>query len=103
MGCNNLLAHAFARRLARQFRCPYYPPLFVGTERERTPETLEALGFSRGAYIEGMDFPKNSVANAYFREEVFAALVRDILNILLGRMQFRRVAIFWRPENSPGI
>ena len=77
VGCDNLLAHAFARRLARELECPYFPPLFVGTERERRPDMLESLGFSRDAYIEGMDFPKNSVASAYFREEVFAAVVRD--------------------------
>jgi creatinine amidohydrolase len=93
MGCDNLLAHAFARRLAREFQCPYFPPLFVGTERERNPDMLESLGFSRDAFVEGMDFPKNSVGSAYFREEVFAAVVRDILNILLGRMRFRRVLI----------
>ncbi len=93
MGCDNLLAHAFARRLAREFRCPYYPPLFVGTERERKPETLEALGFSRDSFVEGMDFPANSIASAYFREEIFAAVVRDLLTILFGRMQFRRVVI----------
>ncbi len=93
MGCDNLLAHAFARRLAREFRCPYFPPLFVGTERERKPDTLEALGFPRDAYIEGMDFPKNSVASAYLREEVFAAVVRNTLTILLNRMRFQRVVI----------
>ncbi len=93
MGCDNLLAHAFARRLAKEFQCPYYPPLFLGTERDRRPETLESLGFPRDAYIEGMDFPKHSVASGYFREEVFALAVRDLLNILLGRMQFRRVVI----------
>jgi creatinine amidohydrolase len=93
MGCDNLLAHAFARRLAMEFQCPYYPPLFIGTERDRRPETLESLGFPKDLFIEGMDFPKNSVASAYFREEIFALTVRDILNILLGRMQFRRAVI----------
>jgi creatinine amidohydrolase len=93
MGCDNLLAHAFARRLAREFQCPYFPPLFVGTERERKPETLESLGFSGDEYIEGMDFPSNSVASAYLREEVFAAVVRDTLNILFGRMKFQHVVI----------
>ncbi|HYK88375.1 MAG TPA: creatininase family protein [Acidobacteriota bacterium] len=93
MGCDNLLAHAFARRLAMEFPCPYFPPLFVGTERERKHDTLEALGFPRDAYIEGMDFPKNSVASAYLREEVFAAVMRDTLTILLGRMRFRHVVI----------
>ena len=93
MGCDNLLAHAFARRLARAFRCPYYPPLFVGTERERPASTLEALGFGRDDYVEGMDFPRHPVASAYYREEVFALVVRETLNILRRRMRFERVLI----------
>ncbi len=93
MGCDPLLAHAFARRLARELACPYFPPLFVGTERERRPETLKALGFSEGQFVEGMDFPKNSVKSAYFREEVFSLIVRDTVGILLDRMGFRRVLI----------
>lgn len=93
MGCDNLLAHAFARRLARELECPYFPPLFVGTERQRRPETLESLGFDRDARIEGMDFPNHSVPSAYLREEVFALVVRDTLNILLARMRFRHVLI----------
>jgi creatinine amidohydrolase len=93
MGCDPLLAHAFARRLSRELECPYFPPLFVGTERQRKPAVLEALGFDRDARIEGMDFPNNSVASAYLREEVFALVLRDTLNVLLGRMGFTRVLI----------
>jgi creatinine amidohydrolase len=93
MGCDNLLAHDFARRLARQLQCPYYPPLFVSTERERNPNMLEALGFSRDEFVEGMDFPGLPMASAYFREETFALVVRDILSILLYRMRFTHVLI----------
>jgi creatinine amidohydrolase len=93
MGCDPLLAHAFARRLAAELRCPYYPPVFLGTERERTPDSLESIGFERNLYIEGMDFPNNSVASAYIREEVFALVVRNLLDILLNRMHFRKVVI----------
>jgi creatinine amidohydrolase len=93
LGCDNLLAHAFARRLAREFQCPYFPPLFVGTERERAPEMLESLGFDRTAHIEGMDFPNHPLSSAYLREEVFALVVRNTLQILLGRMKFRHVVI----------
>lgn len=93
MGCDNLLAHAFARRLARELECPYFPPLFVGTERERPPRELRAIGFKGNEFIEGMDFPKNSVKSAYYREEVFAAVVRNTLDILFDRMKFSRVLI----------
>lgn len=93
MGCDNLLAHAFARRLAAEFECPYFPPLFVGTERERDPAMLKSIGFKGDEHIEGMDFPKNTVASGYFREEVFAAVIRDALNILFDKMLFRGVVI----------
>jgi creatinine amidohydrolase len=93
MGTDNLLAHAFARRLASELRCPYYPPLFIGTERERDPEMLRSIGFRGDEHIEGMDWPTNSVASAYFREEVFALVVRDALNILFGTMRFPKVLI----------
>ncbi len=93
MGCDNLLAHAFARELARELRCPYYPPLFVGTERERPPEVLKSIGFKGHEFVEGMDFPANSVGSGYYREEVFAAVVRDTLGILLNRMKFPHVLI----------
>jgi creatinine amidohydrolase len=93
MGCDPLLAQAFARRLAAELRCPYFPPLYVGTERERRPETLHALGFSGSEHIEGMDFPANSVGSAYFREETFALVVRDALDLLFERLRFRSVLI----------
>ena len=93
MGCDNLIAHAVARAVARELRCPYWPPLFTGTERERPPAMLKSIGFTGEEFIEGMDFPANSVASGYYRDEVFAAVVRDTLNILLRRMKFRRVLI----------
>jgi creatinine amidohydrolase len=93
MGCDPLLAHAFARRIARDLRSPYFPPLFVGTERERRQETVVALGFPRDSYIEGMDFPANAVKSAYIPEEVFALVVRSTIDALLQRMAFRAVVI----------
>jgi creatinine amidohydrolase len=93
MGCDGLLAHAFARRIARELRSPYFPPLFVGTERERRPETLAALGFPASAYVEGMDFPANSVGSAYIREEVFSLVVRGTLDALFHRLEYKAVVI----------
>lgn len=93
MGCDGLLAHAFARRLARELESPYFPPLFVGTERERRPATLRSIGFSGGEYIEGMDFPANSVKSAYMREDMFSITVRGTLDALFGRMGYSGVVI----------
>ncbi|PHQ83934.1 MAG: 16S rRNA (adenine(1518)-N(6)/adenine(1519)-N(6))-dimethyltransferase, partial [Thalassobium sp.] len=42
MGCDPLLAHAFAARLSQELECPFYPTLFIGTEllvRWLTPDT----------------------------------------------------------------
>jgi len=93
MGTDNLLAHAFARRVAAQLECPYFPPLFVGTERDRDPAMLKSIGFKGDEFIEGMDWPTNSVASAYYREEIFALVVRDTLDILLEKMRFPSVLI----------
>ena len=93
MGCDGLLAHAFARRLAAELKCPYFPPLYLGTERERRPQVLRSLGFSGTEFIEGMDFPANSVKSAYVREEVFSLAVRGTLDALFQRMGFRAVVI----------
>jgi creatinine amidohydrolase len=93
MGCDGLLAHAFARRLARALESPYFPPLFVGTERERKPAMLRSIGFEGTEFIEGMDFPANAVKSAYMREESFAVAVRGTLEALFGRMGYASVAL----------
>jgi creatinine amidohydrolase len=93
MGCDGLLAHAFARRLARELESPYFPPLFVGTERERKPAMLRSIGFEGTEYVEGMDFPANAVKSAYMREESFAVAVRGTLEALFDRMGYASVAV----------
>ena len=50
-GC---VAHACCKELRRGV---VRPTMFLGTERERDPDTLESLGFKRDQYIVGMDFP----------------------------------------------
>lgn len=60
-----------------------WPAQYFGTERERDPDLLDALGFERDAYIVGMDFPANSLPSPYASEEAFALIVRE---------QFRMIA-----------
>ena len=93
MGCDGLLAHAFARRISREMRCPYFPPLYLSTERERRPATLTSLGFTGTEFIEGMDFPANPIKSAYVKEEVFGIAVRGAVDSLLERMGFQAVVI----------
>jgi creatinine amidohydrolase len=93
MGCDGLLAHAFSCRLAKELQCPYYPPLYIGTERERQPEVLQSLGFTGEEYIEGMDFPANGIRSAYLKEDFFSLTVRGIVDALLDRMGYQSVII----------
>lgn len=66
------VAHACCRRLERGV---VRPTMCLGTERERDPVTLEALGFRRDQYVVGMDFPARQWSSHYLPEEVFALAV----------------------------
>jgi len=68
-----------------------WPTLFWGTERERRPEQLEALGLPRESYVVGMDFPANSLPSAYCPEEIFGLVVRELLREV--RLMGARVAV----------
>jgi creatinine amidohydrolase len=92
MGCDTLLAHAFARRLARERRSPY-SRRSSSAPSGATAETLRSFGFFGPEFIEGMDFPENSVKSAYVKEEVFSLAVRGTLDALFDRMGFRSVVI----------
>lgn len=83
-GTDPLIAQAGAMRCAQEVGGVVLPTLFIGTERERDPETLANLGFSdTHQYIIGMDFPDNSTPSYYFREEIFALTVREYLRLLV--------------------
>ena len=81
-GMDPLNAENVALLSARETGGVVVPTLFAGTERERTPEDLRAYGFSESEFIEGMDFPANSLRSFYTREEVFALLLRDWTTML---------------------
>ena len=76
------VAHACCRRLGRGV---VLPTMFMGTERERPPEMLEALGFEPTSYVVGMDFPSRLWNSHYLPEEVFAIRLRAELNVLIGQ------------------
>ncbi len=76
------VAHACCRRLGRGV---VLPTMFMGTERERNPAMLEALGFESTSYVVGMDFPTRLWNSHYLPEEVFAIRLRTELNALIGQ------------------
>lgn len=69
-----------------------FPTLYWGTERERTDQMLEWLGFDRGSWIVGMDFPANTLPSAYASEEVFALVVREQLRLII-HMGFKLIVL----------
>ena len=82
LGTDPLLAEHIALDLARQTGGVVHPTLFIGTERERSPELLRDLGFSGGEWIVGMDFPANNMESCYYSEDAFAMIVRLTLEQL---------------------
>lgn len=81
LGVDGLASGYVAERAAQILGATVYPILFVGTERERRPEMLRSLGLPEDAHIEGMDFPANNYKSFYFREEVFALVLRDVIGM----------------------
>jgi creatinine amidohydrolase len=82
-GTDPLTAYEVAKRCARQVGGVVLPPLYIGTERERKPQDLANMGFAdTDQYILGMDFPANSAPSYYFREDIFALVLREYLRLL---------------------
>ena len=83
-GTDPLAAYEAAKRCAREVGGVVLPPLYIGTERERQPQDLANMGFEdTDQYILGMDFPMNSVPSYYFREDIFAMVLREYLRLLV--------------------
>ena len=92
-GTDPLAAWEVAKRAARQTGGVVLPPVFIGTERERSPKLLEDAGFEdTGIYVKGMDVPKNTMASFYTPEEIFGVIVREYLRLLV-KQGYRLIVI----------
>lgn len=91
-GTDPLAIEAAARKIAERAGGVVLPTLYAGTERERDPELLDALGFETDQYIVGQDFPKNTLPSMYMREEVFSLIVREYLRMLV-KQKYKLVVI----------
>jgi len=91
-GTDPLIASALALCVADRLGGLVHPCLFLGTERERDPDTLRKLGFTGSEWIVGMDFPANSLPSLYLPEEVLAIVVRHQI-YLLQQMGFRHIVL----------
>jgi len=92
MGMDTINAYAVALGAARRLGGAVMPPLYIGTESLRSPETLRKIGFDGNEDIIGMDFPKNSIRSMYWPEDLFRAVIRQNICCLLS-MGFRTVAV----------
>jgi creatinine amidohydrolase len=84
-GVDALHAETVAHRTAEAMGGVVMPTLYWGAERERTPESLKALGFNGDEWIVGMDFPANSMTSLYTMEDVFALVIRAQLDLLVAQ------------------
>lgn len=83
-GTDGLAAYDAAKRCAREVGGVVLPPLYIGVERERTGQDLANMGFTdTNQYILGMDFPDNSVPSYYFREDIFAMVMREYVRLMV--------------------
>lgn len=85
VGTDPMAAGALAKAVAERIGGVVMPTLYFGTEREREPELLEAIGFNnpQDRYIVGMDFPNNSMPSFYSKEEIFGVVVKEYLRLLV--------------------
>ena len=93
LGVDPLRAEIAAKELAEETDGIVLPTLFVGTERERSPEMLKNIGFKGDEYIIGMDFPENTLPSLYFKEEVFAIVLRNYLELIIDVWRFKNIVI----------
>ncbi len=61
------------------------PPLYMGTERERPDWMLESLGFHKGDWVVGMDFPTATWKSQYYQEHLFGLVVASTLEMLISQ------------------
>jgi len=61
------------------------PTLYLGTERERPDWMLESLGFRKGDWVVGMDFPTATWKSHYYPEHIFGLMVASTLEMLISQ------------------
>lgn len=92
MGVDTIHAEGVAVKLAEKLGGAVFPPLYIGTESIRTPDSLKRLGFQGNEEIRGMDFPENSIKSCYWPPEMFEMIISQQVKMLLD-MGFHRIVI----------
>lgn len=92
MGMDTCNAYAVSLASAQRTGGVVFPPLYIGTETPRSPETLKKLGFSGREQIVGMDFPDNTVRSFYWPPALFESILRTQTEMLC-RMGYATVVL----------
>ena len=90
MGMDTVNAYSVAMECAKRTNGIVMPPLYIGTETPRDPQTLRKLGFTGSEQIVGMDFPNNTVKSFYWPPILFESIVRQQTQMLLD-MGFKQI------------
>lgn len=85
IGTDPINAEHVALEVAKRVGGVVLPTLYMGTERERDPKTLESLGFDKSDYVVGMNFfkAKGLYESFYFSEEIFALVLRAHIELCI--------------------
>ena len=83
LGVDMFNALHVSRKVAEKLGGVVYPPLFIGTEKLRRKEELQAFGFQKPVKVVGMDFPCVTCKSFYFPEKVLYLLLRNLIHLVL--------------------
>jgi len=76
LGVDGINAERVAVGAAQRIGGVVLPTFYIGTERNRTRQDLTSYDLEEAGYVEGMDFPGLAEKSYYWREEIFALIVR---------------------------
>jgi creatinine amidohydrolase len=86
VGMDPLNAGLCAREACRRLgKGVVLPVTYMGTERERPDWMLESLGFQKGDWVVGMDFPAATWKSHYYQEHLFGLVVASQLEMLIAQ------------------
>jgi creatinine amidohydrolase len=92
-GTDPLMAYSLALMLAEKTGGVVMPPVYSGTERERSRAMIAAFGIENpDQYVIGMDTEAVTVPSLYFREEAFAITLREYIRLLV-KLQYKLIVL----------
>lgn len=92
MGVDTMNANSVAEKAASIIDGIVLPPLYIGTETERSYEQLKNLGFNGDERIIGVDFPSNLMPSMYFPPKLVEALI-DFEVLYLKNLGFKKILL----------